>query len=62
MSKLNRLKNSKIVVAFLSLPIIVRFLVVLLAVLLAAFMGVMFSECTEGLIGRFLGFLKKTKS
>ncbi len=61
MSKLNRLKNSKIVVAFLSLPLIVRFLVALLVVLLAAFVFVMFSECAEGLIGGFLGLPEKNE-
>ena len=61
MPKLNRLKNSKIVVAFLSLPLIVRFLVALLVVLLAAFVFVMFSECAEGLIGGFLGLPEKNE-
>ena len=55
MSKRNRLKHSKTVVAFLSLPMIVRFLVVLLAVLLAAFTGVMFSQCAQEWIGGLLG-------
>ena len=59
MAMLNWLKNSTIVVAFLSLPLIVRFLVVLLSVLLAAFMGVMFSTCIQGLVGGFLGLPKK---
>ena len=61
MSKLNSIRKSKIVVAFLSLPMIVRFLVVLLAVLLAAFAGVMFSTCIQGLVGGFLGLPLKNE-
>ena len=61
MSTLNSIRKSKIVVAFLSLPFIVRFLVCLLAVLLAAFVGAMFSECAEELIGEFLGLPKKNE-
>ncbi len=39
----------------------VRFLVVLLAVFLAAFAGVMFSTCIQGLVGGFLGLPEKNE-